>query len=75
MTANPKLPKELRSVLRGLRTRIQVYVLGDGLGACLLWLGIAFWATLGLDYWLEQFCGNRFWLEFIVQEIGEKLMN
>lgn len=45
-----ELPSSLRSILDGVRLRIRLYVLLQGLGLALAWLGVTFWIALGVDY-------------------------
>ena len=52
--ANPdRLRPEVTDVLRQLRSRIRRYVAIEGLAIVLVVLGLAFWFSLGADYWLE----------------------
>ena len=46
----PKVDARIRAALRGLRSRIRLYVLAEGLAAAVIWLGITFWAVFALDY-------------------------
>ena len=46
----PKLPKEIRRVLSGLRWRIRAYVWLQGLSLALVWLAVTFWGSLAIDY-------------------------
>jgi hypothetical protein len=39
-----------RSLLSGLRWRIRLYVWLEGLALAVIWLGLMFWISLGLDY-------------------------
>ena len=39
-----------RSLLAGLRWRIRLYVWLEGLALAVIWLGLMFWISLGLDY-------------------------
>ncbi|HEX5105763.1 MAG TPA: hypothetical protein VFV87_18210, partial [Pirellulaceae bacterium] len=39
-----------RSLLAGLRWRIRLYVWLEGLAVAVIWLGLMFWLSLGLDY-------------------------
>jgi len=58
-------PSEVPSVLRQLRARIKRYVLLEGSACVLVVLGLAFWISLGLDYWLEPSVGARQGLLFL----------
>jgi hypothetical protein len=44
---------EVLGVLRQLRFRIQRYVALEGVALVLVVAGVAFWISLGVDYWLE----------------------
>jgi hypothetical protein len=46
-------------VLRELKARIRRYVLLEGSARVVIVLGLAFWLSLGLDYWLEPSGGVR----------------
>lgn len=39
-----------RSLLAGLRWRIRLYVWLEGIALAVIWLGLMFWISLGLDY-------------------------
>lgn len=47
---NLQLAPEIRATLVGVRWRIRAYILLEGLLTALLWVGVAFWITLALDY-------------------------
>lgn len=49
----PELAPAIRRALGALRRRIRWYVWLEGLGWAVAWLGAAFWATLGLDRYIE----------------------
>jgi len=51
-TTSTSLPlaSDVRSVLAGLRWRIQVYLWLEGLSLAIIWLGVTFWIALALDY-------------------------
>ena len=51
-TAKPTLAlaPAIRSVLTGVRRRIRLYVLLEGLSVALIWLGVTFWLAFALDY-------------------------
>ncbi len=51
--------REVPSVLRQLRARIKRYVLLEGSACVLVVLGLAFWFSLGIDYWFEPVTGVR----------------
>src|SRR3990172_8751336 len=56
MTTNPQqleLAPAIRSKLTALRRRIRRYVWLEGLAASVAWLGIAFWASLAVDWFFE----------------------
>jgi hypothetical protein len=46
----PQVDARIRAALEGLRSRIRLYVLAEGLAALAIWLGITFWAGFALDY-------------------------
>lgn len=46
----PQVDARIRAALGGLRSRIQLYVLAEGLAAVVIWLGLTFWAGFALDY-------------------------
>ncbi|MGA2030851.1 MAG: hypothetical protein ABSG68_01230 [Thermoguttaceae bacterium] len=51
---NPaKLSPDVQRTLRALRRRIRAYVWWEGLGAAVAWLGVAFWASLVIDWLFE----------------------
>ncbi len=52
-TARIEPAPQIRRVLAQLRARIRRYVWIEGLAAAVVWLGIAFWATLLLDWFFE----------------------
>src|SRR5262245_28865682 len=52
-------PPEVPSVLRQLRARIKRYVVLEGSARVLVVLGVAFWLSLGVDWWLEPSGGVR----------------
>lgn len=45
-----KLAGPIRSVLRGLKWRIRVYVFLEGAALAVIWLGLTFWLGLAVDY-------------------------
>ncbi len=49
----PELAPAIRTILGALRQRIRRYVWLEGLGWAVAWLGFAFWASLGLDWFFE----------------------
>ena len=49
----PKLDAPLAVLLHRLRRQIRRYVWTEGLAAAVVWLGLAFWIGLALDWWLE----------------------
>lgn len=51
-TTSPHMPltADVRSVLAGLRWRIQAYLWLEGLSLAVIWLGVTFWIALALDY-------------------------
>lgn len=56
----PGAPRpEVPGVLQELRRRIRRYVLLEGSALVLAVLGIAFWLSLAVDYWLEPARGAR----------------
>jgi hypothetical protein len=46
----PQVDARIRAALGGLRSRIRLYVLLEGLAAVAIWLGVTFWAGFALDY-------------------------
>lgn len=46
----PQVDARIRAALVGLRSRIRLYVLLEGLAAVVIWLGVTFWAGFALDY-------------------------
>jgi hypothetical protein len=46
----PQVDARIRAALGGLRRRIRLYVLVEGLTAVAIWLGVTFWAGFALDY-------------------------
>lgn len=46
----PQVDARIRAALGGLRRRIRLYVLLEGLAAVVIWLGLTFWAGFALDY-------------------------
>lgn len=44
------VPREIRSLLRGLRWRIRAYVWLQGISLAIAWLALTFWIGLALDY-------------------------
>jgi hypothetical protein len=46
----PQVDASIRAALGGLRRRIRLYVLAEGLAAVVIWLGVTFWAGFALDY-------------------------
>ncbi len=52
-TAGPRLDSRIRGMLASFRWRIRLYIWLQGIALALAWLGIAFWLTLGLDWWVE----------------------
>lgn len=56
---------EVPAVLAELRRRIRRYVLLEGSALVAVVLGIVFWLSLGLDYWLEPSKGPRQALLFL----------
>jgi hypothetical protein len=45
-----ELPAPIRSILRGMRQRVRLFICLEGLLAAIIWLGLTFWAALALDY-------------------------
>src|SRR5689334_12834859 len=56
---------EVPAVLKELRRRIRRYVVLEGSALVVVVLGIVFWLSLGLDYWLEPARGARQALLFL----------
>ena len=50
---------DVPAVLIELRRRIRRYVLLEGSALVVAVLGVVFWISLGLDYWLEPGRGAR----------------
>lgn len=48
-----KLAPAVRSVLRSLRGWIRAYIWAEGLAVAVTWLGVAFWASLAIDWFFE----------------------
>lgn len=46
----PVLAPRLRALLRGLRWRIRLYTLVEGLAVLVIWLAVMFWLALLIDY-------------------------
>ncbi|HZZ73386.1 MAG TPA: hypothetical protein VFE24_14120, partial [Pirellulales bacterium] len=51
--SSPPLAQEIRGLLARVRTRIRRYIWLEGLALAILWLGVAFWVTLGFDWLFE----------------------
>lgn len=49
----PELQRDVRALLVSLRRRIRLYVWVDGLASAAAWLGVAFWASLAIDWFFE----------------------
>src|SRR5688572_17920997 len=49
-SADIALTSDLQSLLAGLRWRIRLYIWLEGLSLAVIWLGLMFWLSLGLDY-------------------------
>ena len=49
----PTLAPAVSTVLDSLRRRIRRYIWLEGIGASIAWLGVAFWATLAVDWFFE----------------------
>ena len=49
----PALSPSVQAVLGELRRRIRQYVWLEGCAAAVAWLGVAFWATLAVDWFFE----------------------
>ncbi|MBN1910622.1 MAG: hypothetical protein JW818_12830 [Pirellulales bacterium] len=47
------LPESVRTTLESLRGRIRLYVWLHGLAVAICWLGVAFWASLIIDWFFE----------------------
>src|SRR5262245_58278171 len=43
------LTPDLRSLLAGLRWRIRLYIWAEGIALAIIWLGLMFWISFGLD--------------------------
>lgn len=52
-TEQIELARSVRSKLAALRRRIRRYVWLEGTMAAVIWLGVAFWASLGIDWLFE----------------------
>ncbi len=50
---SPPLPPAIRQQLDALRARIRRYVWLEGLAATAVWLGVAFWGSMALDWTIE----------------------
>lgn len=56
MTGNPpklQLEPSIRSTLAALRGRIRRYVWIEGMALAIVWLGVAFWISLAVDWFFE----------------------
>jgi hypothetical protein len=49
-SAGPRISRQIRRALAGLRWRIRAYVLVEGLSVAVIWMCLTFWAGLALDY-------------------------
>ena len=49
----PRLATGVRAMLRALRWRIRRYIWIHGLGLAVVWLSVAFWVSLGCDWFFE----------------------
>ena len=49
----PTFAPSVQAVLGQLRRRIRQYVWLEGCAAAVAWLGVAFWATLAVDWFFE----------------------
>jgi hypothetical protein len=49
-SAGPRISRQIRRALAGLRWRIRAYVLVEGLSVAVIWICLTFWAGLALDY-------------------------
>lgn len=49
----PELSPAVAAVLDEVRRRVRWYVWLEGAAAALVWLGVAFWATLAIDWFFE----------------------
>ena len=81
-TSRIELAPEVRGVLAQLRARIRRYVWIEGLASGVVWLGLAFWLTLLLDWFFEPPVAIRMvalvaagliLLAILVQRIGLRL--
>jgi len=52
-STQPHLPPAVAGLLDDLRRRIRRYVWRHGLAVAVVWLGVAFWLTLGIDWFFE----------------------
>jgi hypothetical protein len=48
-----ELPPVIRRALASLRARVRRYVVIESLALMVVWLGVAFWATLAIDWFFE----------------------
>ncbi len=62
----PPLPQELSGLLRAVRRRIRGYVAIEGLGVVLAAAGLAFWASLAVDFFFEP----PAWLRLVFAAVG-----
>ena len=56
MTGNPpklQLEPSIRTTLAALRGRIRRYVWIEGMALAIMWLGVAFWISLAIDWFFE----------------------
>lgn len=49
----PPLSPAIKRLLGSLRARVRAYVWAEGSAAALAWLGVAFWASLAIDWFFE----------------------
>ncbi len=77
----PLLAPAITAGLGALRRRLRQYVWLDGCGATVAWLGVAFWATLAIDWLFEPTAALRItmlaaiatvWVVMVVQWIGRR---
>ncbi len=82
-TVRVELAPQIRGVLAQLRARIRRYVLIEGVAAAVVWLGLAFWVTLLVDWFFEPPAAVRLialaaagfvLLGILVRRIGHRLL-
>jgi hypothetical protein len=63
---HPPLPSAVKTALVSLRRRIRQYVWQEGVAQAVVWLGLAFWGTLAIDWFFEPHVAVRFILLAVI---------